>query len=217
MIDADTLRQYRALRAEGMRAAHALAYARTITSPDDSGLTWDTDNYPPSATGTLDGFTVTATCVTDEDYQSPGTFEDGRTDDYGRAITPSPDAVDARGVHFWVQGQARWFTPEITEREHFDGLRSMGYGKVQARDLARSYVQSDMRMAARPEAYGLVVKVSKRGIPLGEAAIWGYSVDSDESNARNEAMLVNGFAEYGLVEQAIEEAQEALAGLVGAE
>lgn len=216
MIDADLLAQYRANRAQGMAARHALPYARSIVSPDLSGLTWD-DNYPPSGTGEIDGFTVTATCVSDDDYQGPGTFEDGRTDDYGRAIRPNPDAVDARSAIFWVQGQARWFTPEITEAEHYRSLVSdCKMGKAQARAEARSYVQSDMRMAARPEAYGLVVKVTKNGVPLGEAAIWGYSVDWEESHERNRAMLLNGFAEHGLVEEALDEARETLAALVEA-
>lgn len=219
MLDADTLAQYRALRAEGMRAVHALAYARSITSPDLSGLTWGDDPslYVPRGTGEIDGFTVVARCVSDDDYQPGGVFEDGRSDDYGRAIRPNPDAVDARGAIFWVQGQARWYTPETSESEHYRSLvGDCKMGKTQARDLARSYVQSDMRMAARPEAYGLTVQVSKQGIPLGEASIWGYSVDSDDPRGRNTAMLINGFAEHCLVEEAIEQAQEALAGLVKA-
>lgn len=88
----------------------------------------------------------------------------------------------------------RYFIPAMSEREHYESLRTIinpanpakrPYGVKTARNLARSYVQEDMkRMLDYGETWamqGCIVTLTVNGSELGHASLWGIESDSDVS------------------------------------
>ena len=105
------------------------------------------------------------------------------------------DNADAPGAIAWDRvgwDEYTHFIPQITEDEHFTGLRAMMrgskhvYSVKRARELARSYVQQDYE---RMEAYnndqwsmlGCIVTFKVNSITISESSLWGIESDTDKS------------------------------------
>lgn len=207
MLDTATRRVFDHYRAQGLRTSSALRLARTIVAPPTGGLEWGTSrDYTPVGTGTIDGFEVSVRVLPQYDYDASdyGTFTD----------TWSPEAIPTGKRN---SREFAWFVPamETTEerRRYLNG--AAGMSRHTAWLTALEYARHDMRLAREPEAYCVRVTVSRQGVELGSAALYGYDVDPDTPSGHTFALLQDwAVSDSGVIEEALEEAREALGRLV---
>lgn len=209
---------YQRARADGTPAAQAVRLARWIAEDRI-----ETPEYGSPVTLERDGFTITLSVDYDEGLTLAdlgyGTFVDGRENDAGYQSRPDPEAVpnpyrDSRNV----SNGAAWYLPgmggTLAERAAYN--HEHGASKSVALDLARESVNDELRHVTwdyGPSVYVLTVKASRNGITLGRASLGGIEI------AWSDVTRTDGseyFAEVAddLIPEAIDEAQEALKGLV---
>lgn len=187
------LQRYKRYRTKGYPAHVALSLAKADFAISD----WDWQN-DETATREVDGFTLTLSVLPDEypDISWLGYF----TNDWEEGAIVS-DRFDSR--------LCKWFVPQVTVREHFEGLKRY-YSRSESWRLANEYARRDMETAREYYIYVIVIKAEREGIELGSSSIDGYDFD-DERSAHVQAE--QAVEDYGLVEEAISEAQETLAKL----
>jgi len=194
------IQDYRAMRARGLSAQSAFAYARKDVR-DTPSLEWTDGVSTQSATWKQDGFDIRVEMTPDEyaDLSYLGEFTNQWTEGAIRH-----ERLDSRSLS--------WFAPMTTEDEHFKSLRAMKFGRTTARERAQSYVQCDYRRLRQcGDAWvpvDIVVTVSRAGIELESAALGPVESDADDSYI-TEIVL-------DLTSQAIDEAKEVLGALCAA-
>lgn len=159
--------RYRELRAqtEHLPASSALGLARYEAQP----LPFDWEGGKASTQ--RDGFDVAIAIVRDEDAHA-GAF----SNDWQPGAVINPRSWDAR--HGCESSEyLRYYIPEFaTVEDHRRGLAP--YTSRHAADcLARTYVREELNRAAEPDAYGVVVTISRAGVELAEASLWGIESD----------------------------------------
>lgn len=112
----------------------------------------------------------------------------------------NPESIYDRGVY-------EWWIPCTTEAEHYKSLRDMKCGKTESRELAHSYVRDAMKMMQDMQSYVVTVTAYVNGIELGSDSLGGVDVSDDYD------YLANCVDEHGMIENAIEQAEQALKGL----
>lgn len=100
----------------------------------------------------------------------------------------------------------RYLIPEGNYQEQFDYLIAAKYGKTEADLLARASIKKDIERLEDAcsdypswNAVGIVVKAKREGLVLGTASMWGFESD--------DTYLDQAITDYGLVEQAVDEAK----------
>ena len=193
------IESYKAMRAKGVsaRSAFACGQRQSQQSQKQLGL----NGVGDVATWEQDGFSLRAEVQADDDADFSFLGEFTRN--------WAPGAIH----HDYLDSMTfDWFVPTSTEDEHFRGLRQMKYGRRAAHELARSYVRQDYKRLREYGVYwwsvGIVVTVSRAGIELGDASVWGIESDSDEGYLTEMAL--------DLVGDALEQARAALERLCGA-
>lgn len=147
-----------------------------------------------------DGFTLVFSIdYDDEPFSYCGSFSDRPLNDGSIKNPEGWDRYGERNHHFLA-----YFTPEVSEAEHYKGLRDLNYGKAQARELAHKYVMEDLERAKEGSTWVVTVKVYRAGIKLASASLGG--IDDDGRYAKECAEEI--------ASEAIEEAQAKLAELV---
>ncbi len=125
-------------------------------------------------------FSVKWSFDTQGDSSYLGTF----TDKYSRGV------IERTGIN--PSREYRYFKPEITEQEHFDGLRKIMKGSRHeysvkcARELARSYVERDyQRLESLNNGYWTFeacdVTLKLDNVVIGSASLGGIESDIDQS------------------------------------
>lgn len=75
----------------------------------------------------------------------------------------------------------KWFVPSYSEAERYADYRARGYGKQQARLMARESVEKTYRHAKDYgdgwSSVGITVRVFKNGIELARESLWGVEYD----------------------------------------
>lgn len=201
------LNRYRELR-KHHTATRALDYARMkpvkpLDWEDGSGRSIERAEWKAR------GYTLIARIEAED---SPDTSHLGEIDSsWDRdAVKLAPSDAE----HY--QTRATWdvpiyFHPNITYREHFQGLRDLHYGRSEADRLAREYVRMDMQRLLSFHRndwsqVGVVVTAYKAGIELGDASVWGIEYYSTHTPGFEGCDDVHGY----LTETARELAHEAL-------
>jgi hypothetical protein len=101
----------------------------------------------------------------------------------------------------------KWFIPCNTETEHYQSLVNMKYGKTLARELARSYVKQDMARMDNLQSFVIIVRAYLNGVELGSDVLGGVDIGDDID------YLADAVDEHGMIDNAVVEAETALAGL----
>jgi hypothetical protein len=123
-----------------------------------------------------DGFHVHVNII--YDYDHDWCFCRGKFTD-----TWEPGAVKNPG---WYRNQrevCQWFIPDTTEEEHRKRYQELGYSAEDAKNLARSHVLEDCKIAADPDAAGYVAlgitaTARLKGVELGSDGLWGIEIES---------------------------------------
>lgn len=216
---------YAKFRAESphIPAAHAFRWAETHVLEMSDALDPNDWDDKPNANGmqiklSRSGFDIVVTAEPDYDHDwSAGKFTSSHE--------PGAVMLDEWKEYYRRGGQdcARrpdvyeWYVPSITKDEHKRTLSAMGYARNVADVLAQSYVMRDMRAdQAGREAYYIVVTASREGIELGSDSMGGIDSYDDGSAGHWSAVrrnLAQTVTDYDMIDNAIEEAQGALAKL----
>jgi uncharacterized protein Usg len=148
----------------------------------------------------VDGFDIAISYEYDmsPDFSYLGKF----TDSWEPDAIQNPEAWTSRGNR--NPSYLAYFVPAITETEHFDGLRKMGMGRSDARNMARKYVLQDMDQARDFTSYVVKVTASKEEVELGTDYLGGID---------DEDYIADAVVEHGMIDNAISEAREKLAKL----
>lgn len=161
-ISADTVREYRRNRALGIPAMYAKPSTEAVPA-------WLADfDYANPASGTVDGFNVTAEVEIDDmtmlgDDSVTGTFTDRE----------SETTVPYRGAE--RHSYKFYEPPECLPEPPAGASRSV------AADFRREAIQQCMREDAERAYYGVSVTAYRDGIELGSASPWGIDVGSDDN------------------------------------
>lgn len=207
MINQETYEAYKRIRQEHPRisalsAWHYVKHERKQASYPT--LEWEDKYYKRHAQTIIDGFTVHITIEDDWDHN----WLDGRgkfSDNFVLGAIFNPRSTYDRNTY-------RCFIPDTTEQQHYDGLIKLGYGKQEARKMARSYVQEDMKIASDPEKAGyyaalITVKAFKNGVELGWDTLGGIEMKIGE----DESYLID--CVWDCIHEAVSEAKEKLTEL----
>jgi hypothetical protein len=210
MVDKNKYQEFRAL---GSTAKNAYMQAKYIENVSNT-IPWK-DSKDRSgkemlaATMERDGFDVYF-CV-EHDYDHHGNLDESDlrgtfTDTWEPGVVNNPREFTRTGER--RNKYLRYFLPQCTYKEHFDWLRKT-HSRGEADRLAREYVQRDLKHALSAgedwSPVGVRVRVSKAGIKLGEASLWGLSTEDGKEH----------YTEVGLdaLPEALHEAKEKLAAL----
>jgi len=203
-MDANILKEYRAIRQEYERisASQALIHARSAVARPT--LDWQDDGRGKLvATFKRNGFELRATAQPDDyaDLSWIGSF----TDKW------QPGAVKRQHVG---RHEYAYFVPENPTDWHRRELRKLNYGKGEAALLAASYTRSDLHLL---ETYGdrwqewlVTVTASRAGIELGQSSVGG--VGGSENHAKTLDYLTE--TAFELAGEAVDGAQDALGRLL---
>lgn len=162
-----------------------------------------------------DGFTVLLHIKRDYDAAPGGLFTDTCDDEPQLHLCPNHRCEPERRE----SGTFRYYIPESGET--FDGLlqyfrRSMS--KHDAWVRARKLIRDDVSHACNPEweSFGVIAEVTKRGVELGHASVWGFEFSEDAwgMNATQVREATDFFEDAGVIEEAIEQAKDKLAELL---
>jgi hypothetical protein len=201
-LTAEQLRRYRQLRDDGVpaiqahRAAAATSPVVRYRSGPGEAITLLFDDRPDLA-----GFTVTATAEPDPepDIDWLGEFTDTR----------SPHCVE---VNRGDRHAYRYFLPTYTAAQRRADLSRRGYSRARAQELADEGVRDDARLARVLEHRVICVEARKAGVLLG-AAVMGTDFAPDTDLEGEIAAVID---DYGLVDEAVEQARTALPPLIAA-
>lgn len=193
---------YRAFRADGVRAAAALEWARTRSN----GVTFQWAHDDTGET-TRDGFELRATVRADEwpELSYLGEF----TNSPGPDTIAVPDGMRYAPAAFRVD--YRYFAPAIPWREQRAGLSRMGFPRHVADCLAREYNRRDMRAYVETETYAVTVTASRAGVELGSASMGGIGFLPD-TDATDRETYIDEIA-TDLIGEVIDEARANLRAL----
>ena len=180
-------------------AATRLAVARAKATATAKQYDWE-----PSATGLpqcefdQDGWNIQVSLMVDHDTDL--SWEGEFTDHWQDGVVPT--------------GGRKYFLPAITRREHYTGLRALGYTRNNAWLTAGEYVQDalDHVRGDEYEMVGVVVTAHRAGVELGEASLWGVELSND-SWPDPDHYVIDVMED--LTAEAINEAKAALAALQG--
>lgn len=176
-VSATVAEKYRERRAKGDPARSALEVARAVERATKKiKLSYGgRGNHLATATLKHRGFDVYVFVEYDEDMTTDdvglGRFTAQRVDDTSIALFPEDSHRRHRSY--------RWWTPEVSIKEHRESLNKMGYSRGVADELARSYVYEDLKRATDEHwtAYSVGVRVSKAGVELATNYLGGITVD----------------------------------------
>lgn len=155
----------------------------------------------------IDGFDLTVKWEYDEWYQ--GDYD--LTDTWRKGAVQNPlwrPEQYGRDRHY------RWIVLPMSWEDHYEGLHKMGYSRGQAAEMAREYVNQDVkRIISEEPYYNVSVTASRAGIELGCASMGGTDLGEDYRQAREWMETLPD--EYGLLDEAVAVAKDNLKKLCG--